>query len=146
VSDLSTPLRIHSGAEPSASGLVPPLEICILHQRKISLLQTHPVRVVLIRHAKAAVRSPTGENLSKLARPLVGDAHSALCEELDLMEMLGMGFMVMGAIGYVVKLSMCRPWPPTRAGSETWGRIFSEQPANYIPVHIPVNNILVGGA
>jgi len=71
---------------------------------------------VLIRHAKAAVRSPTGENLSKLARPLVGDAHSALYEELDLMQILGMGFMVMGAIGYVVKLSMCRPLAANSCG------------------------------
>jgi len=45
-----------------------------------------------------------------------------------------MGFLIMGVIGYVVKLSTCSPQ------EHPWD--YTDAPA----VHIPVNNILVGGA
>lgn len=65
---------------------------------------------------------------------------------------MGVGFLVMGAIGYVVKLSTytSQAYPPLRI--ETWrypqDMLHSTRETRLTlgSVHIPVNNILVGGA
>jgi protein transport protein SEC61 subunit gamma-like protein len=56
-------------------------------------------------------------------------------EFVKICQAVGVGFLIMGAVGYVVKLSkasfliaMGYPWP------------------NLAIVHIPLNNVLVGGA
>jgi hypothetical protein len=53
-----------------------------------------------------------------------------------------MGFLIMGVIGYIVKLSKYLPPIKTRILQlyECCETDFN------LPVHIPVNNILVGGA
>lgn len=56
-------------------------------------------------------------------------------EFLKISQAVGVGFLVMGAIGYVVKLSMSR-------GRHICVLLF----ANHETVHIPLNNVLVGGA
>ncbi|KAK5111876.1 hypothetical protein LTR62_004608 [Meristemomyces frigidus] len=48
-------------------------------------------------------------------------------EFLRISQAVGMGFLIMGVIGYIVKLSTC-------------------DAVELSGVHIPVNNILVGGA
>lgn len=70
-------------------------------------------------------------------------------EFIRISQAVGVGFIVMGAIGYFVKLST---WPfremtlrvyRTWRTSDRYYRILAYLSAT---VHIPVNNILVGGA
>ncbi|KAK8230676.1 hypothetical protein HDK90DRAFT_491601 [Phyllosticta capitalensis] len=57
-------------------------------------------------------------------------------EFIKISQAVGIGFVVMGAIGYLVKLG--RPLPPS---------VNTQRHTNTASaVHIPVNNILVGGA
>lgn len=65
-------------------------------------------------------------------------------EFLRISQAVGMGFLIMGVIGYIVKLSALTPshlrqrcicLVGNHAGSDS-----------FFLVHIPVNNILVGGA
>lgn len=51
----------------------------------------------------------------------------------QISQAVGVGFLVMGVIGYIVKLSECCDLLPVK-------------PVLILKVHIPVNNILVGGA
>lgn len=65
-------------------------------------------------------------------------------EFLRISQAVGMGFLIMGVIGYVVKLSTSNR-PRTHAVlSMPLARFRSL--TNPLTVHIPVNNILVGGA
>jgi protein transport protein SEC61 subunit gamma-like protein len=63
-------------------------------------------------------------------------------EFLRISQAVGMGFLIMGVIGYIVKLSKCLP--PTKINTVQFHEC-RETDFN-LPVHIPVNNILVGGA
>ncbi|PBP17523.1 protein secE/sec61-gamma protein [Diplocarpon rosae] len=56
-------------------------------------------------------------------------------EFIKISQAVGVGFLVMGAVGYLVKLSQ---------SPDTWIRNNTANSA--LLVHIPVNNILVGGA
>ncbi|KAI6709096.1 translocation complex subunit Sss [Marssonina coronariae] len=56
-------------------------------------------------------------------------------EFIKISQAVGVGFLVMGAVGYLVKLSQ---FP------DLWIRNHTANSAR--SVHIPVNNILVGGA
>ncbi|KAK5736453.1 hypothetical protein LTR17_007449 [Elasticomyces elasticus] len=71
-------------------------------------------------------------------------------EFLRISQAVGMGFLIMGVIGYVVKLSEChqiRAEIPGKEGDEAVGSGQElRAQANKVIVHIPVNNILVGGA
>lgn len=62
-------------------------------------------------------------------------------EFLRISQAVGMGFLIMGVIGYIVKLS--ESFRRSRVLC-TW----NHRETNISPslVHIPVNNILVGGA
>ncbi|THW34458.1 hypothetical protein D6C76_04351 [Aureobasidium pullulans] len=60
-------------------------------------------------------------------------------EFLKISQAVGVGFLVMGVIGYVVKLSTCLRHLLLWKGK---GHLADADSA----VHIPVNNILVGGA
>ena len=62
-------------------------------------------------------------------------------EFLRISQAVGMGFLIMGVIGYVVKLST-----PLHTSEKGKRRCGGEQDADEGAVHIPVNNILVGGA
>ncbi|KAG8408190.1 hypothetical protein J3459_018058 [Metarhizium acridum] len=64
-------------------------------------------------------------------------------EFAKICQAVGTGFVVMGVVGYVVKLSM-RPCPRHVAVSP----LSSCSPINLcvLAVHIPINQILVGGA
>lgn len=55
-------------------------------------------------------------------------------EFTKICQAVGVGFLIMGAVGYVVKLSRTFPPPPKSAL------------ADYVVVHIPLNNVLVGAA
>jgi hypothetical protein len=57
-----------------------------------------------------------------------------------------MGFLIMGVIGYIVKLSELLPSLKKQSeacSARLWIRKLTEC---FLLVHIPVNNILVGGA
>ena len=59
-------------------------------------------------------------------------------EFIKICQAVGMGFLIMGAVGYIVKLSECSvPWAQCD---------FLNANPFAIAVHIPVNNVLVGGA
>ncbi|KAK4555204.1 hypothetical protein LTR86_007500 [Recurvomyces mirabilis] len=61
-------------------------------------------------------------------------------EFLRISQAVGMGFLIMGVIGYVVKLS------ESPMKEEQYQMKGTYMLTSAITVHIPVNNILVGGA
>lgn len=76
-------------------------------------------------------------------------------EFIKVCQAVGVGFLIMGATGYLVKLSTCPSFlpayssPSIHADSDTAERERERERTNAYPtraVHIPVNNILVGGA
>ena len=58
-------------------------------------------------------------------------------EFIKISQAVGMGFLIMGAIGYFIKLSTIPPLSCLSSLQDTRWLIYS-------PVHIPVNNVLVG--
>lgn len=84
-------------------------------------------------------------------------------EFVKISQAVGMGFLIMGAIGYVIKLSMSLQifayailvstgllkglaMAEKTQYPSTTGQLQELRLTRFSPVHIPVNNILVGGA
>jgi protein transport protein SEC61 subunit gamma-like protein len=56
-------------------------------------------------------------------------------EFIKISQAVGVGFLVMGAVGFVVKLSR-----------SSFSHSTERTSANFTTVHIPLNNVLVGAA
>jgi len=84
---------------------------------------------------KTYVPSLCHENPSSLTQPpsLLADRR----EFMKISQAVGMGFLIMGAIGYFIKLSEIHP--STRTVSRGRLLLISSR-----TVHIPINNVLVG--
>jgi hypothetical protein len=80
-------------------------------------------------------------------------------EFIKISQAVGVGFLVMGAVGYLVKLSesligfgvsVCISCSSTLSLAPaplfTMSFLMLSRANDFLPVHIPVNNILVGGA
>jgi protein transport protein SEC61 subunit gamma-like protein len=61
-------------------------------------------------------------------------------EFLKISQAVGFGFLIMGAIGYFIKLSMLF----RRSRRQGSGQFANSE--NNLTVHVPVNRVLVGGA
>lgn len=81
------------------------------------LHQTRPAGVYQVRIASANLQAHEDTDANRVDR---------VCQAV------GVGFLIMGVIGYFVKLSMCVEWNSRG------------QDADWLAVHIPVNRVLVG--